>query len=238
MAIPYTPPPPGFVFPPPPAPPKPLDITPNSATGGYLQPIPPSASGLPPGITPELEDDDLFDLFQQMVVGIIGFDPTLVRPRWQNPAPTQPPVETNWAAVGVTDVEPLGYTGQQRFKIAYDADGNAIGEYMTLSRQWQLTLLVSFYGPKTTYYATLLADGLQINQNLEAIGKFGIKYRRVESVTRTAELVNTQWYGRADTTVSFVRQIDRDYAINSVLKVPVLVQGDTGISSTATITTP
>lgn len=201
----------------------------TSASGGYLQPLLPSDTSLRPGLPSEEEDDALAALFQQMIVGITGIDGALVRPRWQlNPAP-RPEPNVNWCSIGVTDNDPLPDSlPYVKYSTQFDADGHAIGMYANMQSHWRIICLVSFYGPKTGYYSALLSDGLSLGQNREALGQKGLKLRRTGDVTKTAELVNTLWYGRADVSLEFVRQIDRDYAIENLVSVPITLTDDYG----------
>jgi hypothetical protein len=170
---------------------------------GYLTPI--------NDTTPQ--DDEYNIVFQKMVSGVTGIDPTLVRPRWVDEPEARPPgVKTNWAAVGVSDPEPL--PGDIYLK------PNEDGETSSTQKHWKLSVLTSFYGPSANYYAGVLADGLYIGQNLEQIAPFGIKLRNIGSVTKTAELVNTVWYGRADVTIDFVIETNRTYAVKTILTIP------------------
>jgi hypothetical protein len=64
----------------------------DSGEAGFLLPRQPPAP---------LFDDDWDDFLHDFFAGIVGFDPTLVRPRWEpEPAP-RPDIDTDWCAFGV-----------------------------------------------------------------------------------------------------------------------------------------
>ena len=191
-----------------------------------------------PSQTQELEDSALAAVMQQMVVGVTGLSPTLVFPRWQTVPPTRPSQNTNWAAVGVVDIDPVDQDNYAKFKEVKDASGKVIGTYMTYSTWWRVVVLTSFYGPNVGYYSALLADGIRVPQNLEVLGSYGIKFHHITDVTKTAELVNTQWYGRADVTIHFRRQIDRNYPIEALVAAPIEFVTQDGLKNTFTITLP
>lgn len=173
----------------------------TSATGGYLV----------PSSTAPLQDDGLADALQEMVVGITGLDPTLVRPRWQAVPPKQPEATVNWAAVGETRIDNDTYAA-----ILHDPAGEGSD---TLYRSQVLEVVASFYGPNRYGYATLFADGLLIPQNNEAIQRNGLFLMDPGSVVLgTSELVNMNWIPKADVRVTFSRQIARTYPILNVLE--------------------
>lgn len=172
----------------------------NSSTGGYIQPT----AVLP---TP-LDDDALNNAFQGLVVGITGLPSTLVRPRWQSQPPTQPPVTTDWCAVGVTEYELYDYP-----QVTHDENGD------TLHRYERITILASFYGPDAGMYSSMFRDGLYIQQNLYTFwSTTGIKLRGAEDIFRMPELINSQYVNRSDLAVNFVRFVERTYPILDIIE--------------------
>lgn len=181
----------------------------TSATGGYL---------LSTSLSPE--DDDLVDLFQGLVVGLTGLDPTLVRPRWQPQPPTQPAVTTNWCAIGVTKFEAIDYP-----QMVLDPATN----YTTvdMGRLERIDLIASFYGPNATSTAGSFRDGLYVAQNLYVLSQQGIKMRSADDMVYVPELINSQWIPRSDLHCSFMRMLGRVYPIEQILSASVQVTANT-----------
>jgi len=164
------------------------------------------------------DDEDLGAIFQELVVGVTGLDPCLVRPRWQPQPPTQPPVETNWCAVGVTQITPTDYP-----QISQNEDL----ETARLHRLEMISVLASFYGPRAGSYAAILRDGIYMVRNRDTLTqKSGIKLRSADEVTHAPELINTQFVGRADLPMTFMRFAERDYVQAILVGAAVKVYAD------------
>lgn len=182
----------------------------TSSTGGYLVET----------STDALNDDDLANLFQTMVVGLTGLTQTLVRPRWQPQPGTQPPVTTNWCAVGIISYDRTDYP-----QIIHNSDGDGSD---TLYRLEQMNLLATFYGPNCVSLASILRDGLYVNQNNQILSLSGVKFRSADQIMYVPELVNTQFIPRADLPISFVRMVQRTYPVKNLLGVEVDCVTDNG----------
>lgn len=187
----------------------------TSSTPGYLTP-----TSIPP------EDDDvLAGIMHDFAVGLTGLDPTLVRPRWQPQPPTMPAASVNWAAIGITSYEPIGYWPEMIHN-----DGNSV------QRQHQIMeATATFYGPNSTSIASMFLDGLTVRQNLEVLGTFGIKLRHPGRISRVPELINTQYIPRSDVTFWLVREMDRTYNIANVASSEVTLINDTGYTTVADV---
>ncbi len=176
----------------------------DSSTGGYLVPD--------PALAAPLEDDALDDFMHDLVAGITGLDPTLVRPRWQPEPPNMPPKDTDWVGVGIptrrTDVFPV-----------IEHDPHAAGGLGAdiLIRHEELDLLCSFYGPHCQAYAARLRDGLGIAQNREPMAAAGMALVSAGDPTKAPEMIKNTWVGRADLTVVIKRVISREYAVLNLL---------------------
>jgi len=181
----------------------------DSSTGGYLAPAVAS---------PPLEDADLDAIFQAWVVGITGLAGSLVRPRWQTTVPLQPPVSTNWCALGVSesdrDVFPT---------IQHDGTGDGSD---TLIRNQIIDVLMSFYGPNGMRYANTMADGAMVPQNNEALLGNGIALVETGRVLPVPDFFNEQWIRRYDLQVRVRRQVTRTYAVLNVLSADGTVNSD------------
>lgn len=187
----------------------------TSATGGYLTPSNEPADG-----------DDLDNILMDAIVGITALDPTLVRPRWQAQPPTQPDPATDWCAFGVTLREPVDYPYESL---------DSTGTTYTMQRHERLEGMATFYGPNANRYARRLRDGLYINQNLEALATQGIKLYEAGQMSIVPEEINGQYIHRVDLTVVFMRQVNINYPILSILSVEVDTSSDDGNSDNRTI---
>ena len=175
----------------------------TSATGGYL---------LPDGGA--LTDETLEDALQLHVVGITGLPGDLVRPRWARVVPKVPEPTVTWAALGIKSV-------------ASDASPliNQLENNTEVIRHQLLNVLITFYGPQGSSFATLFRDGLAIpqnNQQLKTINASLIDYGEVLAVP---ELVNQQWVKRFDIAFRLRHKTRRIYQIK-----PILVQPDINLA--------
>lgn len=178
----------------------------TSAAAGYLTP------------TVEPVEGDAFDDFlQQIVVGITGMQGSLVRPRWQPTLPKMPEQSVSWCAIGVTSTDDLSVRGQMRHdpnaKIVADGDGSdhSIG--------WdRVTVLVSMYGPEAQANASMLANGLRVSQNREAMARAGVGL--VSTGPRrqmSAVMPNQQVTRRIDMEIKLDRVVARTYQVYNLL---------------------
>lgn len=167
----------------------------DSSTGGFLAPV----------STPPLNDQALYVALQATVTGITGMPGANVWPRWQaNPA-GRPAITVDWAAVGTTTLISDAFPFE-----GHDPAGEGSS---TQQVHEEIDVLVSFYGPNCEANSKMLRDGLKISQNREAMYVFGLKLIETRGHTKSADLVNNQWYPRADLTVRVRRQVDRTYRI-------------------------
>ena len=187
----------------------------TSSTGGYL---------LPAGTSPPLEDAELEALLQQMIAGISGLPVNMVRSRWQ-PAATPPAATDNWCAVGITS-----QANDAGAVIRHDPAGDGKDVY---TRQQELTLLCSFYGPNAMRYAHLLVDGLCIPQNNEVIGAQGMHVVEAEAVRTLSETVNQQVVLRYELSIRLRRRIERSYPVLHLLSARLSTATDGRIRSTS-----
>lgn len=153
-------------------------------------------------------DDDLEDILQAVVVGITGLPGEMVRPRWQPKPPKQPEISQDWCAIGVMTTTPDNTPA-----VIHDGSGDGSS---TLRRHAGLDVLASFYGPNAGSYAALLADGLYIAQNREALMRDGLALIEVEAARNASDYVNTLWRRRIDLPIRLRRRIDRTYPVLNV----------------------
>ena len=181
----------------------------SSATGGVLVSQAPQP----------LDDAALDAVFQALVSSVTGLDGTLVRPRWQPTVPKQPPVTTDWCAIGVVsskvDESPW---------VALDPT-NSFGLYW---RHEELQVLATFYGPNSRTNATALRDGLDIVQNNEVLLQYAMRAIDCEPLRSVPELVQEQWIKRQDIMCRFRRKITRSYALLAMEGAEINLIDDTG----------
>lgn len=181
----------------------------TSSSGGYLLPQ-----------TPYPMDDEALDIFlQNLIVGITGMPGALVRARWQTTIPQQPPVGTNWCAIGV-----ISETPDDGPWIDYDPN-NLVGIY---TRHTDLEVLSTFYGPASKQNCALLRDGLAIPQNCEVLRANVMDYVSCGRIQHAPEFVNQQWIGRSDMTINLRRKVTRDYQTNYLAVAEINLTDDAG----------
>ena len=174
----------------------------DSTQPGYLLPRQPPAP---------LYDDPWDDFLHDLIAGIIGFGPTLVRPRWEpEPAP-RPDITVNWVAFGVMDT----VTDFDPAIVHIPDSGNG---YDALQVHEMATILCSFYGPNAAQFASYLQRGLFIDQNRAVLRANGVGLVEVSGQTRLAELVKERWWPRSDIDVILRREIRYDYNVRNLLR--------------------
>ena len=211
-------------------------MTNDSSTGGFIAP---SAS---PVQGPALLEDAALDKFlQNMVVGITGLSGLLVFPRWQVIPPNLPTITTNWAAIGIQDIDAEEFAYEAHDPVAPPSPfppyptppvTPPANGYNVMIRHEVLTILCSFYGPMARTNAALLRDGLQVAQNREALQLAGMGLFSTGKTTAVPSIVNTQWYYRVDLPVVIRREIVRNYPILNILSAEITVESDQGATAT------
>lgn len=171
----------------------------TSATGGPL---------LPASTPAPLEGEALQNFFHNWFVGLTGYPPQMVRPRWQPEPANIPQNNVNWLAFGIPRRESDTYAAE-----VHVPSGSGYNE---IRRHQTLNIALSFYGPDADSFAGILRDGVQVAQNREilALNNMGL-LETTETIT-APELVKDKWYYRVDMTVRIRRQIVRQYAVESL----------------------
>ena len=173
---------------------------------------------------PSPADDTTLDaILQSVVVGVTGMPGTMVRPRWQNPPPTQPDPSTDWCAIGVTEEIP-----DDSPYIVHDPTLNAGDGADVLTDHEEIGVLASFYGPNAGANAKRLRNGLQVPQNTEVLGANQIRWVSCGVVRTAPDLVNAQWVMRRDITMRLRRKTTRIYSVESLLVAEIHLFDDTG----------
>lgn len=187
----------------------------DSSTGGYLS----------QGIAP-LSNAAIEDLIHNVVVGVTGLDPSLVRPRWQPKPPKQPARDVNWCSPGILNRSRIGFPAMVHFD--GDAGGSPPADDSVYS--WEnLDVIASFYGPAAYDYATLFRDGVTVDQNRDELYSAGIKVVGTGDARNVPELINNEWVGRVDLDIQLSIENRRTYPVLNLICGPVTIYTDTGL---------
>jgi hypothetical protein len=175
---------------------------------GYLTPT----SGAP------LDDQALDVVLQAAIIGMLGIQSSLVRPRWQVDPPKEPEPNIDWCAVGVTDEEP-----DANVAIVHDGAANGGLGQDTGQRSERITAIATFFGPNARTNAKLLRDGLYVQQNRAMLNLQGLAVIDTGGPIGTAELINTTWRRRADLTLRFNRLVVRTWNVENIVSAPATI---------------
>ena len=182
----------------------------DSSTGGYLSPVAPSSAQF---------DAALDAVLQPLVAGITGLPGNMVRPRWQAAVPKQPEPGTDWAAIGITTIDPADYPAEWH-------DGTGGGS--DTQQAWEeFTVLASFYGPNGMGNASLLRRGVYVPQNREALQLAGIDVVEAGTITAAPDLVNQQWIRRYDIPLRLRRKVQTTYPVLNIASADDVIVTDT-----------
>lgn len=187
----------------------------------YVQPLPAPAP---------LEGAALLDFLQSWMAGVLSapvLDPTLIRPYAQGTPPVVPDAGEAWmaftAVVGESDTFP--WISQ------IDAT------HVALQRHERVRVLCSFYDTgvdgQAGRLATLLRDGVAVPQNCEPLflANFGIV--GVEEQVAVPSMLKTRWLWRVDQPIMLTRQVDRQYANQTIATANGTLNTDTGLPGVA-----
>jgi hypothetical protein len=161
----------------------------TSATGGKL-------------VTTLPNEVALRRLLQGVLAGVMGLPPAFVRPRWQPNPPVIPADTIDWAAFGISK-----RTGSADISVEQKELS------ATITRQEQLEVLVSVYGPNAESYCELFRDGMALAQNREVMFLACMGLVEITPIVHAPELYNNQWYNRCDFTWVVNRETNKEYQI-------------------------
>lgn len=167
------------------------------------------------------EDRDLDLIFGDWVSQVTGIPRNLCRRRWQESAPTQPPRDTDWCAVGVTQLDP-----DQNTQAGFVADDYTVRMHEAIS------VLFSFYGLNATQNAMTMRVGLTVSGARDYLTNNGIVFLRSSPPVRVPAIINQLTLMRTDINVQFRRQEKRVFPINSVLSSQGAIETSDGLPLT------
>lgn len=170
----------------------------NSSVAGYLLPSGPQV--YPGNLT-------LKQFIQTALVGLTGFDGTLIRPKFQLTAPKEPTQLTDWVAFDILDGD-----SDVNSSNTLQPDGSYI-----LQRQEELEIQCAVYGPQAFDTCNLIKNGLQLTQNLAALKAGNIGFIKTTKSTHAPELVGELWNDRYDFSIWLTRQFQLTYPVLSFL---------------------
>lgn len=149
------------------------------------------------------------DVLRLYLSSIVGIDKTLVRKRWQSKPGTQPPVGTDWAAVGVDRIETQGFPYQS---------GTKIPDVITRTSWQRMHCIASFYGPNAAENADAFREGAQLGQNVDTLSAFGLKVQGVDDyIPHVPDFAFAQWVDRYDVFFIVARKVTRTYGVRTLV---------------------
>jgi hypothetical protein len=153
-----------------------------------------------------LEGPALYDFVQAFVVGITGLPGNMVRVSYQSEPPNPPDAGTCWAAVTIGDRDAA------MFPPVVHSPG-----VDTLKGQEELKLLCSFFdlgsGGQADFYASLMRDGMQIDENRWVLQLNGWGIGSIGSLVAVPVLLKTRWLYRMDLAILMRREVVRQYTV-------------------------
>lgn len=169
--------------------------------------------------TQSLYGDDLRRFLQSWVVGITGLDEKLVRPRWQSEPPNIPAEGVDWCSIGVVGYEDkFGRTQIEQT----DTNQKIVG-------QEAISIIASFYGPQSDYYAAIFIEGSLISQNREEMARHGMNIVGPAKKIQASELIKQRWLRRIDCHFEINRTIEAVYPIMAIKTADIALNNMTTI---------
>lgn len=167
------------------------------------------AGVLQSGASDYQQPDDILRLFCSAVTGI---DKTLVRRRWQAKPGSTPAIGTDWCAIGVERVETFGTPYQHGDKPQLQSDPDVV----TRTSYQTLHCVATFYGDHAAEKADVFRDGLQVQQNLAELKRYGLQFQGVDDEIRhVPDFVFEQWLDRYDVVFRVGRSVTRTFGVRT-----------------------
>ena len=157
-----------------------------------------------------IEPDDVLRVYASVITGI---DKRLVRKRWLVKPANQPPIETDWIAVGVISVTNEGTPYQYGEKPKKEDDPDVITRITFQS----LKVVASFYGGHAYENADQFRDGILLPTNNDQLKTYGLTVQSVgDEIIHIPELLNAQWLDRYDVVFTVGRSVSRVYGVRTI----------------------
>ena len=163
-------------------------------------------------------EDDPIDALRAFVASATGLPLQMVRRRWLQKVGTRPPIETDWASVGVTNVETKGT------QTLSDHKGDlpiATSGYSRTESHQRLTVSAMFYGSHASTLADRFRDACGFLQNAETLHRYGLTIQGVdENITQIPDFVFEQWCNRFEVKFFIGRKVVREYGVRDIAIAP------------------
>lgn len=134
-----------------------------------------------------------------VLVGVSGIKREMVRPAYQANPPKTPDFKTDWLAYNLTN-----------FAVE---NGTAYQNGALLERYESFDCICYFYGLQALDYAAVVRDSFELSQNRRALRANDVGFKGASVIVHTPEIINNQYYERADLTLYFTRKVGRNYRI-------------------------
>ncbi|MDR1495642.1 MAG: hypothetical protein LBS67_01810 [Clostridiales Family XIII bacterium] len=169
----------------------------DSSAGGYIRE--PSAAIREP----------LENAVHDMVAGLTGIAPALIRPAFQGEPLKTPSPEKDWCAFYIQDAAAMNYPA-----VVHSSDGDGHDE---VTDWMDKEIRLYFYGPASEEHAGMMRRGLHIEQNRYALRQMGVAVRRVGGAAQMPELANGKWLRRCDLVIYITFAASASYAVLNLL---------------------
>jgi hypothetical protein len=160
-----------------------------------------------------LDDDDLFDFFHVLIVGLTALPGDVVLPRWQPEPPNIPSAAPNWCGFGIDSYEADLFPAE-----VMRADGT-----FEMHLHEKFSVLFSFYGANAGAYARMIRDGIKLSQNYEVLQMNNMGIVEGGEVRMIPSLLKERWLRRADVAFTFKRQVVRGFPVVPMTGVSVSI---------------
>ncbi len=153
--------------------------------------------------------DAIENLWHDVVVGIVGLSPQLVRPAYQAEPAAIPEHSVDWAAI---DCHPAAAINYPIIRHVPDGEGH---DLVVDDVRWDV--LVMMLGPRADDLALELRSGLQVEQNRAALRQTGVALISVDNPVSVPSLDDQVWRRRSDLMIHTIVRSSRRYEVLNLL---------------------